>query len=143
MDLQTKHSKKSSGLVEIKMHILLAEDDINISTIAIMALEQVGGHTVTHVDNGKDALEQALTEKYDLIILDQMMPLMNGLTVCKEYRSLPTSCTPVIFLSAKCHEDEINAFKNMGLGYIQKPFDPATLSHMIDEILATQNEDCA
>ena len=125
------------------MHILLAEDDPNISTIAIMALEHVGGHKVTHVDNGKAALDEACTENYDLILLDQMMPIMNGLNVCKEYKAKEGSNTPVIFLSAKCHVDEINAFKNMGLGYIQKPFDPATLSQLIDEILATQEDKSA
>ena len=125
------------------MKILLAEDDTNISTIAIMALEHFGGHKVTHVDNGLDALEMAKNGEFDVIILDQMMPIMNGLTVCKEYKSLPDSNIPIIFLSAKCHADDITAFNNMGLGYIQKPFDPATLNQQISDILNKKDQEAA
>ena len=125
------------------MKILLAEDDGNISTIAIMALEHFGGHEVTPVDNGLDALNKAKQGGFDLIILDQMMPIMNGLTVCKEYKSLPDSNIPIIFLSAKCHADDITAFNNMGLGYIQKPFDPATLNQQISDILNKKDQEAA
>jgi len=125
------------------MKILLAEDDGNISTIAIMALEHFGGHEVTHVDNGLDALNKAKEGGFDLIILDQMMPIMNGLTVCKEYKSLPNNNIPIIFLSAKCHADDIAAFKKMGLGHIQKPFDPATLNQQINDILNITEEGAA
>jgi len=125
------------------LKILLAEDDANISTIAIMALEHFGGHKVTHVDNGLDALNKAKEGGFDLIILDQMMPIMNGLTVCKEYKSLHGSDIPIIFLSAKCHADDITAFKNMGFGYIQKPFDPATLNQQISDILDKNGEGAA
>ncbi len=125
------------------MNILLAEDDTNISTIAIMALEHFGSHKVTHVDNGLDALETAKTGHFDLIILDQMMPIMNGLSVCKEYKSQTDTPTPIIFLSAKCHPDDVAAFNENGLGHIQKPFDPATLCQQIDELISTLQESVA
>ena len=125
------------------MNILLAEDDTNISTIAIMSLEHFGGHKVTHVNNGLDALENAKKGGFDLIILDQMMPIMNGLTVSKEYRAQGENHIPIIFLSAKCHPDDVNAFNSNGLGHIQKPFDPATLCEQIKTILKNNGVNAA
>ena len=125
------------------MNILLAEDDENISTIAVMALEHIGGHQVTWVNNGEAALEQAQTENFDLIILDQMMPKMNGLAVSKAYRKIPTAKTPIIFLSAKSSSEDISAFNANGLGHIQKPFDPATLNQQIQTLIDTKQENVA
>ena len=117
------------------MKILLAEDDINISTIAKMTLEQMGKHEVVHVDNGEDALNKALNEKFDVILLDEMMPKMNGLKVCEEYLKQCQEQIPVIFLSAKSQTDDIKKFTELGNGFIAKPFDPITLCQQIDDIL--------
>lgn len=117
------------------MKILLAEDDSNISVIAKMALEQLGGHQVTVVNDGAQALDQALSEAFDLILLDEMMPKMNGLSVCREYKSHTKSQTPVIFLSAKSQESDIKDFTDCALGHIAKPFDPTTLCQNIEKIL--------
>ena len=103
------------------MKILLAEDDSNISTIAKMALEHVGGHQVELVDNGVSALEKALEGDYDVILLDEMMPQMNGLSVCRKYHELSEHCRPVIFLSAKSQDSDIQEFNELGLGHIPKP----------------------
>ena len=117
------------------MKILLAEDDKNISTIAKMTLENIGKHEVLHVDNGESALEKALNEKFDLILLDEMMPKMNGLKVCEEIKAKNSEHPPVIFLSAKSQSDDIEKFKALGNGFIAKPFDPMTLCQKINEIL--------
>ncbi|MCB0390235.1 MAG: response regulator [Bdellovibrionales bacterium] len=117
------------------MRILLAEDDKNISTIAKMTLENLGKHEVFHVDNGESALEKALSEKFDLILLDEMMPKMNGLKVCEEIKSRRPDHPPVIFLSAKSQSDDVEKFIQLGNGYIAKPFDPVTLCQKIEEIL--------
>ncbi|MEO0334790.1 MAG: response regulator [Pseudomonadota bacterium] len=118
------------------MNILLAEDDPNISTIAKMALEQIGGHRVTHVENGEDALELALAnEDFDVILLDEMMPGLNGLAVCKQYFELTTHRKPVIFLSAKSQAADIQEFKDLGDGFIPKPFDPMALCQSIQDVL--------
>jgi CheY-like chemotaxis protein len=61
--------------------ILLAEDDPSISVITKLSLEKLGGYDVTLVTDGESALNEALTQKYDLILLDEMMPKMNGLKV--------------------------------------------------------------
>lgn len=119
------------------MKILLAEDDSNISTIAQMALEQLGGHKVTVACDGIAALEIALKEDFDLILLDEMMPRMNGLKVCEELEQLSDRSVPIIFLSAKSSESDIGLFKSAGLGFIPKPFDPTNLANLIEEILQT------
>ena len=120
------------------MKILLAEDDTNISTIAKMALEQIGGHTVTHVENGEEALHLALSpsEDFDVILLDEMMPGLNGLAVCQQYFAQTIHRRPVIFLSAKSQAADIQEFKNLGDGFIPKPFDPVLLCKQIEEVLA-------
>ena len=117
------------------MKILLAEDDINISTIAKMTLESLGGHTVVTVDNGIAALESALSGDYDVILLDVMMPGMNGVDVCKAYKSQSDNPVPIIFLSAKSQTDEVEELLENGLGFIPKPFDPTQLCKQIDELL--------
>ncbi len=117
------------------MKILLAEDDPNISIIAKMALENLGGHQVHLATDGKMALEMAISYDFDLILLDEMMPKMNGLSVCREFRKNSPQQTPIIFLSAKSQESDINEFRSEAIGYIPKPFDPATICQTIDQIL--------
>ena len=122
------------------MKILLAEDDHNISTIAKMALEQFGHHEVDLAVDGEMALEMAKGYNYDLILLDRMMPKMNGLNVCKEYKSNSQGSAPIIFLSARCHDNDIKVFCELGLGFIPKPFDPISLCQQIDEIMNTKEK---
>ncbi|MCB0342097.1 MAG: response regulator [Pseudobdellovibrionaceae bacterium] len=117
------------------MRILLAEDDMNISTIAKLALEHIGGHTVDLATDGEAALEKALHGTYDLILLDEMMPKKNGIAVCQEYLAQKQSPTPVIFMSANTQESSVTAFHQLGVGHIPKPFDPATLNQQIAELL--------
>ncbi len=104
------------------MRVLLAEDDPNISVIAKISLEKLGGFVVTVVNDGEAALNEALTGQYDVILLDEMMPRMNGLKVCQEYKArVSGSATPVIFLSAKSQDSDIREFKDTGTGFIQNP----------------------
>jgi DNA-binding response OmpR family regulator len=118
------------------MRILLAEDDPSISLIAKMTLEALGGHTVTTAANGQEALDAATTGSFDLLILDEMMPRLNGLRVCALYKDAVAEPSPVIFLSAKSPTDEVvSEFKRQGIGFIAKPFDPSRLCSQIDEIM--------
>jgi len=119
------------------MKILLAEDDPNISTIAKLTLEKIGQHEVVLVDNGEDALNKALSENFDLLLLDEMMPKMNGLRVCEEYNAKATQPKPVIFLSAKSQAEAVEEFNRKGLGFIAKPFEPTQLCKLIDELLSS------
>lgn len=119
------------------MRILLAEDDSNISIIAKITLEKVGNHKVVTVADGKSALDLALKENFDLILLDGMMPIMDGVTVLKSLKVSSVAQIPVIFLSAKSQESDIKEVLELGaIGYIQKPFEPRTLCDQINELLA-------
>lgn len=117
------------------MRVLLAEDDPHISVIAKMSLEMLAGHKVTVVGDGEAALAEALTQQYDLILLDEMMPKMNGVRVSQAYRAKCPNPRPVIFLSAKSQEADIREFTENGCGYIAKPFEPSELSSRIRQLL--------
>jgi DNA-binding response OmpR family regulator len=119
----------------MSMRVLLAEDDHNISLIAKISLEKLAGHEVTVVSDGEQALAEALTQKYDVILLDEMMPKMNGLRVCQAYKKQCPNPKPVIFLSAKSQDSDIREFYETGSGYIPKPFDPMKLGDQIKEAL--------
>lgn len=118
------------------MRILLAEDDLNIVKIAQITLEKIGKHQVTVTTDGKACLELAMKEHFDLILLDGMMPVMDGLTVLKKLKE-HNIASPVIFLSAKSQESDIKEVLELGaVGYIQKPFEPKTLNTQIVELLS-------
>jgi DNA-binding response OmpR family regulator len=117
------------------MKVLLAEDDQNIATVIQLVLSHVGGHEITIAQDGEEALNTALNDTYDLILLDGMMPKRNGVAVCKEYKARGGSA-PVIFFSAKSQQSDIDEFLENGSGYIQKPFDPSTICDLINDILS-------
>lgn len=100
-----------------------------------MALETFGGHQVVHADDGQKAYELAKAQEFDLVLLDEMMPIMNGLKVCKTLLQEGFR-TPIIFLSAKSQSTDISLFESLGSGFIPKPFDPSTLCQEIENILA-------
>lgn len=117
------------------MKILLAEDDVNVSVITQLCLEKIGGHQVTVAADGALALAAARSEHFDLVILDGMMPKLSGVEVAKELNNTPGFTTPIIFLSAKNEERDIQQYLSLGTGYIAKPFDPPTICNLIDSIL--------
>lgn len=122
-------------MTEKKLHtILYAEDETDIRQIAQIALEDIGGFAVTFCSNGREAVEKAAKQQADLILLDIMMPIMDGPSTLKELRKLPDyKNTPVIFMTARVQPEEITEYKNLGaIAIINKPFDPMTL---VDEIL--------
>src|SRR5665647_1353917 len=116
--------------------ILYIEDEASIRTIAITVLEAVGGFSVIACSSGKQALAAAPTAGADLILLDVMMPEMDGPATLKALREIPqTAQTPAIFMTAKVQTSEILQYKSLGaIGVIPKPFDPMTLSAQISEI---------
>ena len=116
--------------------ILYVEDEASIRTIAITVLEAVGGFAVIACASGKQALEAAPTANADLILLDVMMPEMDGPATLAALRQIPqTEQTPAIFMTAKVQTSEIQHYKSLGaIDVIPKPFDPMTLSAQISEI---------
>lgn len=116
--------------------ILVVEDEEDIQTIASMALTSIGGFSIEVCSSGKEALEKAPVFKPDVILLDVMMPEMDGPTTLKELKKIPEIAdTPVIFLTAKVQSREVEQYRNMGaLDVISKPFDPMTLADNIKSI---------
>lgn len=121
--------------------ILYVEDEPDIRAVAQMALEAVGGFSVIACASGNEALAAALTAAADLILLDVMMPGMDGPRTLGALRALPaTADTPVIFMTAKVQPAEIAQFLALGaIDVIHKPFDPMELSDQIRRIWALNN----
>lgn len=115
------------------MKILVVEDNANVQHILKYNLE-LDGHEVEKASNGEEAL-QKLDFKPDLILLDVMMPIMNGLEACAKIKSNPdTALIPIFMITAKSQLVDIEeAFKAGANDYLTKPFDPATLSARIEE----------
>ena len=125
---------------EALYRILYVEDDSDIRMVAQMALQAVGGFTVIACASGPDALKAAPEARADLLLLDVMMPGMDGPDTLKALRGIPaTAHTPVIFITAKVQAAEMAAYKALGaLEVIQKPFDPMELSAQIRRIMAAK-----
>ena len=116
--------------------ILLVEDDPDIRTIAEMSLQAVGGFTVRACASGEEALAAVEAFAPDLVVLDVMMPGMDGPSVLAELkRRPPTAGVPVVFLTAKAQQDEIDRLKTLGArDVIAKPFDPMKLADQVRAI---------
>ncbi|MBQ5674524.1 MAG: response regulator transcription factor [Lachnospiraceae bacterium] len=105
--------------------ILIIEDEIEIADLEKDYLE-LSGFEVSIANDGKKGLVMALTEDYDLIILDLMLPGIDGFEVCKTLREKKN--IPIIMVSAK--KDDIDKIRGLGLGaddYMTKPFSPSEL----------------
>lgn len=114
--------------------ILYVEDEADIREITKIALEDVGGFQVKYCADGKEALESAKSFKPDLLLLDVMMPQMDGPTLLNELRKQITGydTIPVVFMTAKVQPNEIAQYKSMGaLDVISKPFDPMQLANTL------------
>ncbi len=116
--------------------ILYVEDEPDIQAIATMALEVVGGFTVKVCSSGEVALAEAETFAPDMILLDVMMPGMDGPTTLKALREKASlSQLPIAFMTAKVQPQEIEYYKSLGaLDAIAKPFDPMTLAEQVRTI---------
>ncbi|MDP2255982.1 MAG: response regulator [Polaromonas sp.] len=120
--------------------ILYVEDEPDIRVVAQMALQAVGGFAVIACASGEEALSVAPDARADLLLLDVMMPGMDGPSTLKALRELPaTAHTPVIFMTAKVQAAEVALYKGLGaLEVIPKPFDPMELSAQIQRVWAAQ-----
>ncbi|WP_139652348.1 response regulator transcription factor [Raoultibacter phocaeensis] len=108
------------------MKILLVDDEASIERL-VSSMITDAGYEFAYTDNGHDALTVAEEEKPDLIIMDVMMPKMDGFTACRELRARGVTA-PVIFLSAKGDiVDKGIGFQAGGDDYMVKPFDPREL----------------
>lgn len=117
--------------------VLLVDDDPRIRKIAQISLEGVGGWQVSLVASGFEAIEVAQKEHPDVILLDVMMPEMDGPTTLAKIREVAEIASiPVIFFTAKVQKQELDSYLALGAaGIISKPFDPMKLPSEICEIL--------
>ncbi len=117
--------------------ILVAEDERDILELISFTLE-LGGHEVIQASDGLEALEKAVLETPDLILLDVRMPKLTGYEVCGKLKENElTAKIPVVFLSAKGQEAEIKQGLEMGaMDYIVKPFAPDELLKKVEQYLA-------
>ena len=116
--------------------ITYVEDEPDIRSIAEFALTTIGGFEIDVCACGKEALAKAPDFAPDLILLDVMMPGMDGMETFRQLRQKPTlTSKPVIFMTAKVQPHEVQSYKDMGaIEVIPKPFDPITLSDDIKTI---------
>ncbi|MDH5480307.1 MAG: response regulator [Nitrosomonas sp.] len=122
-------------MTEKLLRILYVEDEPDIQMVAKLSLESIGGFIVKACSSGDEAIQSAVEFEPQLILLDVMMPGMDGPTTLKRLREIPQIATiPVIFMTAKVQPEEIKQYKNLGaINVIAKPFDPMTLTAEIEE----------
>lgn len=114
----------------------MAEDEPDISKIAALSLTHLGGYGTLICDDGQQAVEAAADYRPDLIILDVMMPNLDGPETLRELRKIPeTADVPVVFLTARIQPAEVDLYRELGVvNVIGKPFDAVELPKMIEEI---------
>lgn len=119
------------------MRILLIEDDQSVADYILKGLKQ-SGYTVNHAADGKQGLVDATTESYDVMIIDRMLPNVDGLTIIQTLRASDNK-TPVLILSALGEvDDRVRGLKAGGDDYLVKPFAFAELLARIEAILRRQ-----
>ncbi len=124
-----------ANITELKK-ILYVEDEADIQAIAQIALEAVGGFEVVMASSCNEALRALENFSPDLLLLDVMMPEIDGPTTLQNIRKIADfSQTPAIFMTARVMPDEIKVLRQQGaLDVIAKPFDPMELANQIKQI---------
>ncbi|MEM9597315.1 MAG: response regulator [Acidobacteriota bacterium] len=120
----------------VLQRILLVEDETDIQMVARLALEDLGGFQVEVCASGSEALQRGPTFSPQLILLDFMMPGMDGGSTMGALGELPKlASVPVVFLTARAQLEEMAEYRRLGaFDVIVKPFDPMTLSQRVREI---------
>lgn len=118
--------------------ILIIDDEDDIRTVAHISLQRIGGWEVITATSGLDGIAKAEAEQPDVILLDVMMPDMDGPAVFQQLQANEaTRHIPVILLTAKVQPADRQRFAALGVkGVLQKPFDPLALSSDVAGILA-------
>lgn len=121
------------------MKVLIIDDDSDIRLLARLTLSRIGGMTVVDAAGGAEGLRKAQDEHPDVILLDVMMPMLDGFGTLSALRAQPlTAGIPVIFLTAKVVGAEVERLKALGaVGVLTKPFDPRTLPSDVRALLGS------
>jgi CheY-like chemotaxis protein len=117
--------------------VLLVDDDPDIRALGEICLRKVGGWEVVLADSGGECLRQAVQEQSDVILLDVMMPGVDGPATLSALREDgATASIPVLFLTARVRRHEVEAYEALGVAaVIAKPFDPMTLPDQIRRVV--------
>jgi CheY-like chemotaxis protein len=118
--------------------VLIVDDEERIREVVRMCLVKLARWEVMAAGSGEEALQTAIAEQPDVILLDVSMPGMNGIETLQQLQSSPqTASIPVIFLTAKVQPVEQLQYKQLGVaGLIVKPFDPIQISKEISQLLS-------
>ena len=118
--------------------ILVVDDEDDIREVAALSLQAVGGWEVLSARSGTEGIAAAVAEQPDAILLDVMMPGVDGPTTFRRLRDDPrTRDIPVILLTAKAQAGDLQCFAQLGVtGVLSKPFDPMALSDQVAGLLA-------
>lgn len=119
------------------LKILYVEDDPDIQVIARIALEDIGGFDIRACNCGPEAIDAIAEFRPELLLLDVMMPGMDGPTLLGHLRTTPNGASaPVIFMTARVQGSEVEEYRALGaIDVIAKPFDPLTLSAHINQLM--------
>ncbi|HUK53930.1 MAG TPA: response regulator [Candidatus Binatia bacterium] len=122
--------------------VLVVEDDPDIQKVVRMSLKLRGVGDIVMVDNGPECIEKLFTFTPDVILLDVMMPHVDGFETCRRLKENPaTSRIPVVFLTARAQKADRDRGLQLGaLGYVIKPFDPMTLHDQIVALMQGSGE---
>lgn len=122
--------------------VMLVDDEEDIRTIAEISISQVGGWQSIVASSGQEALDLAREHAPDVILLDVMMPGMDGPDTLRKLREDDaTKHIPVIFLTAKVQPGEVSEYLQIGAaGVVAKPFDPMTLPTEIVDLLESHSD---
>ena len=117
--------------------ILIIDDEDDIREVAALSLESVAGWTVLTACSGAEGIRTAVDEMPDAILMDVMMPAMDGPTTFREMQKLPgIAQIPVVLLTAKVQGVDQRRFAGLGVaGVLFKPFDPLTLAEQMARTL--------
>jgi two-component system OmpR family response regulator len=118
--------------------ILYAEDDLDIQVLVSLALTMISNFTLNVCNSGLEAVNEVESFDPQLLLLDVMMPFLDGPGALKQIREMQAfKEIPVVFLTAKVQGPEVEAYLKMpGVAVISKPFDPMTLAGQITEFWA-------
>ena len=117
--------------------ILIIDDEEDIREVAALSLESIAGWSVKTASSGADGIKAALSDRPDAILMDVMMPAMDGPTTFKEMQKSPELAQiPVILLTAKVQGVDQRRFAGLGVAAVLfKPFDPLTLAEQMSVAL--------
>lgn len=120
--------------------VMAVDDDHVIRGLLEVNLEMEGHEVITAVD-GQDALDRVREERPDLILLDVMMPNVNGWQVAETLKNDPeTRNIPIVFLSARAMEADVRKGTDLGVqAYVTKPFDPIDLMDLVNRLIAERS----